>query len=150
MTVQWWHWVVGGILLSLAELVIPSFTILWFGLGGILVGVVLLLYPRLSLEGQLVSWLIFSGAFVWAWFRFLRPKINRTKAGLSKEAAIGQIGMVSEGGGDFKKGKVRFQVPLMGDDEWPFVSSEQLMPGDRVKVVDVDGHFLRVKKEAPH
>ena len=45
---------------------------------------------------------------------------------------------------------VRFQVPLMGDDEWPFICDELLRPGDRVSVIDVEGHWLKVKKEKPH
>ena len=31
--ILWWHWIVLGIILVLMELVVPSFTIFWFGLG---------------------------------------------------------------------------------------------------------------------
>jgi hypothetical protein len=33
MHLEWWHWIVGGIALVLAELAIPSFFVIWFGLG---------------------------------------------------------------------------------------------------------------------
>ena len=39
----YWHWLVFGMLLMLLELVVPSFTIFWFGLGGLVVGLLLLL-----------------------------------------------------------------------------------------------------------
>ena len=39
MHLEWWHWVVGGIVLILAELAIPSFFIVWFGLGALLVAI---------------------------------------------------------------------------------------------------------------
>ena len=29
----WWHWIVFGLCLGMAELVLPSFFIIWFGLG---------------------------------------------------------------------------------------------------------------------
>ncbi len=30
---QWWHWIVGGIALVVAELAVPAFYVVWFGLG---------------------------------------------------------------------------------------------------------------------
>ena len=56
MNPEWWHWIVGGIVLVLAELVIPSFFIVWFGLGALLVGLLLLAVPDLSLPTQIVAW----------------------------------------------------------------------------------------------
>ena len=36
----YWHWLVIGMLLVVAEIFIPSFTVLWFGLGALVVGFV--------------------------------------------------------------------------------------------------------------
>ena len=33
MNFEWWTWIVGGLALIVAELAIPSFFIVWFGLG---------------------------------------------------------------------------------------------------------------------
>jgi membrane protein implicated in regulation of membrane protease activity len=33
--VQYWHWLVLGMILMVIEMFIPSFTIFWFGLGGL-------------------------------------------------------------------------------------------------------------------
>ena len=38
MHLEWWAWIVGGIALIVAELAIPSFFVIWFGLGALLVG----------------------------------------------------------------------------------------------------------------
>ena len=46
-TVLWWHWLAFGLVLVGAELVVPSFTIVWFGLAACLVGVLLLLVPSM-------------------------------------------------------------------------------------------------------
>lgn len=146
MTIEWWHWVSGGMILCILELVIPSFTILWFGLGGILVGVILLLIPALSLPQQLVLWILFSCSFVWLWFKYVKPKGDRTRSGLSKEAVVGQIGMAVEAGGPYRNGKVRFQISVLGDDTWTFISEQEIARGDRVRVMDVEGQMLRVEK----
>ena len=37
----YWHWLVIGMLLVVAEIFVPSFTVLWFGLGALLVGCLL-------------------------------------------------------------------------------------------------------------
>ena len=42
MHLEWWAWIVGGIALIVAELAIPSFFVIWFGLGALLVGLLML------------------------------------------------------------------------------------------------------------
>ena len=41
----YWHWLVIGMLLVVAEIFIPSFTVLWFGLGALVVGLVEMVAP---------------------------------------------------------------------------------------------------------
>ncbi|MCX7155502.1 MAG: hypothetical protein NTW45_03555 [Rhodocyclales bacterium] len=53
MELAWWHWRVPGCGLSLLELVVPSFIIIWFGLGVLLVGVVMLVAPGLAFSAQI-------------------------------------------------------------------------------------------------
>ncbi|MDD5177240.1 MAG: hypothetical protein PHQ05_12550 [Sterolibacterium sp.] len=38
MQLDWWQWAVAGIALILAELAVPAFVLVWFGLGGLVVG----------------------------------------------------------------------------------------------------------------
>ena len=40
--VLYWYWMVLGLILIVAEIFIPSFTILWFGIGAMLVGMTML------------------------------------------------------------------------------------------------------------
>ena len=42
MDFEWWHWIVLGIALVIAELAVPAFFVIWFGLGALLVGLALL------------------------------------------------------------------------------------------------------------
>lgn len=59
MELQWWIWLVLGFGLILLELVLPTFFIIWFGIGAIAVGIIAGLVPGLSLASELV---ICSGA----------------------------------------------------------------------------------------
>ena len=147
-TFLYWHWIAFGMLLIIAELFIPSFTIFWFGLGAILVGLVLLLAPELSLNWQLLLWALSSIAFTYLWFRFLKPRmLDQTKAGLSREAALGASGQVISTPVEGKRGVVRFTTPLLGSDEWSFICAQEVETGDRVIVRDISGNTLIVDKK---
>jgi membrane-bound ClpP family serine protease len=53
---------------------------------------------------------------------------------------------MSKSGAPFERGRVRFQKPLLGSDEWECVVDEPVAAGERVRVVAVEGSFLRVEK----
>lgn len=143
----YWHWLTLGLLLILAELFIPSFTIFWFGLGALLVGGLLLLLGELALSWQIFIWAIASGLFTFLWFRFLKPRMtDRTKAGLSREAIVGESGQVIGAPEEGRRGTVRFAKPLLGSDEWPFICEQPVTIGDRVFVKDVSGNTLIVER----
>jgi len=144
---QYWHWLVFGMVLVIAELIIPSFTIFWFGLAGIIVGGVLLLAPQTSFTWQLFLWAITSGGMTFLWFKFLKPLMaDRTKAGISREAIIGATGQVIQIPEGDQRGVVRFTTPLVGAEEWPFICEQKVASGDRVAVTDISGNTLIVTK----
>lgn len=144
-----WHWLIFGMLLILAELVVPSFTIFWFGLAALLVAAALWLSPGLSLSTQLYLWAGGSCLFTFLWFRFIRPRMtDRTKAGIAREAVLGECGQVIRVPAGGQRGMVRFITPLLGADEWPFICEESLAVGDRVVVREVSGNTLIVEKRA--
>lgn len=145
--ILYWYWLVFGMLLIIAEIFIPSFTIFWFGLGGIIVAGILWLSPDLLLSWQLFFWAIASCVFTFLWFKFFKPLMkDRTKAGISKEAIIGESGQVIKVPDKGKRGIVRFTTPLLGDDEWPFMSQDKIALGDRVFIKDISGNTLIVDK----
>ncbi len=144
----WWYWVAFGMVLMLAEIFIPSFTIFWFGLAGIVVGALLWLLPELALSWQVTVWGVASIAFTVLWFRYFKPTMtDRTKAGISREAVVGETGQVIRGAQAGRRGLVRFTLPLLGDDEWEFIAQSEVAVGDRIIVVDVSGNTLVVAKK---
>ncbi len=150
MQLLYWHWLVFGMVLAMAELFIPSFTILWFGLGAVIVSALLWLVPDLDMSWQLLVWVVASTVFTALWFRYFKPlMVDRTKAGISREAVVGEIGLVVQVPADGRRGRVRFTTPLLGADEWPFISQGAVASGDRVQVTDVSGNTLLVAKTTP-
>ncbi len=144
--IELWQWVVLGIALCVVEIFITSFTILWFGLGALVVAALSALYP-LPLTVQLAIWAIATTALAIAWFLYFKPRMrDKTKAGISREAAVGQIGTVVKSSTEHARGLVRFTVPLLGEGEWPYLCEGSLAEGDRCRVIDVLGNALLVEK----
>ena len=142
-----WHWVVFGIAVMVSEMFLGTFFILWFGAAAVVVGVMLFLIPDLSMTWQILLWTILSSVLALGWFKYLKPlSIDKTKAGLSKEAITGEVGQVLIVPTEDKRGKLRFPAPVLGADEWIIISQDELTIGDRVIVVDVSGNSLIVKK----
>jgi len=145
--IAYWHWIVFGILLMLSEIVLNTFFILWFGVAAVLVGVMLFIAPAIALSWQIFIWTLLSSALAFAWFRYLKPlSVDRTKAGLSREAIVGQVGQVISAPDGDRRGMMRFSVPVLGADEWTIIATEPLAGGDRVRVVDVSGNTLVVER----
>ena len=142
-----WHWVVFGIAVVVSEMFLGTFFILWFGAAAVVVGVMLFLIPDLSMTWQILLWTILSSVLALGWFKYLKPlSIDKTKAGLSKEAITGEVGQVLIVPTEDKRGKLRFPAPVLGADEWIIISQDALTIGDRVSVVDVPGNSLIVKQ----
>lgn len=146
MNLEWWHWAVLGIALVLAELIIPAFFVIWFGLGGLLVALALFLVPTLSLTAQLALWTLASLGMVVLWFKVFKPGSHKTRIGTADGEVIGEIGLLVGAVAPFQRGKVRFQRPVLGAEEWVCLAEEAIAAGQRVKVVAVEGSFLKVAR----
>jgi membrane protein implicated in regulation of membrane protease activity len=145
--ILYWHWLIFGMLLFIAEILLPSFVVFWFGLGGLIVAALLFLIPSLSFALQLLIWAISSLAFAALWFRKFKPLMaDRTKAGMAREAILGESGLVIRGPEEDQNGYVRFATPLLGSEEWPFYCQQQVEVGDRVFVIEISGNTLVVEK----
>lgn len=146
MNIEWWHWLVGGIVLILAELGIASFFVIWFGIAGLVMAGVLWLAPDLSPTAQIGTWTVLSLAMVVLWFRVFRPGLHKTRIGTAAGEVIGEIGLLVTPAAPFQRGKVRFQRPILGADEWVCLSESEIAAGERVRVVAVEGSFMKVVK----
>lgn len=143
MTPEWWHWAVAGIFLILAELAVPAFVLIWFGLGALAVALVVAV-TAIGLTAQLAVWLVVSVVLVILWFRIFRPGYHKTRIGMADANVIGEVGLLIHDVAPFQKGEVRFQKPMLGAESWECIADEAIKAGDRVKVLAVEGSFLKV------
>lgn len=145
MEIAWWHWIAGGLLISLLELAVPAFFLIWFGLGALLVGVLMLLIP-MNLTAQFLLWAVASILMVVLWFRIVKAP-DRTKAGLSKESFLGETGLIVKEVSELQKGEIRFQKPILGSETWPVIADCKIPAGERATITDVIGQLLKVQKK---
>ncbi|GAB1255808.1 NfeD family protein [Aurantivibrio plasticivorans] len=143
---EYWHWWVFGIFLSVLEIFVPSFFMIWLGASAVVVGMVMLVAP-ISFAVQLGIWAALSVACLVGWFKFVAPKMkDRTRSGMAMEAINGKVGTVLEYQVSSGRGTLRFSAPILGEDEWRFICEAELVPGDKVSVFDTSGNDLLVKK----
>jgi len=142
----YWHWLVLGLVLIVAEIFIPSFTILWFGLGALVVGVAALLF-EISFSIQVLIWTVFSVLFTVLWFKLVKPKmVDSSNSQAARESAIGESGQVIKLPAGDTKGKLRFSTPILGEDEWEFSCEAEVDLGDRLHIQEISGNVLVVAK----
>ncbi|ENO85618.1 NfeD family protein [Thauera linaloolentis] len=146
LIIEWWHWEIVGVGLVLLELAIPAFFVIWFGFGALLVGLLLLAAPELSLAAQVAAWAFASVAMAVLWFRVFKRSQHKTLIGTAAGEVIGEVGLLVSAVAPFQRGKVRFQRPVLGAEEWACMAESAIAAGERVRVVSVEGSFVKVAK----
>ncbi len=142
MEMQWWVWLVFGIGLILLELVLPTFFIIWFGIGAVLVSLIALAAPALQLDMQVLLWVLFSSVTTVLWFKLFKRKQPDVR--WTADSVIGEVGLLTSSVSQFQKGRVRFQKPLLGNEEWTCVADGNIPAGERVRLVAIEGNTARV------
>ncbi len=143
---EWWHWIVLGLGLSMFELAVPSFFIVWFGIAAVGVGAVLFIVPELGVTSQLLIWTALSALLVVVWFKYLKPH-TVSAVGTSAANVIGEVGVLVSDLLPDRRGQVRFQKPILGADVWECYAEHEIRHGERVRVVAVEGNFIKVEAQ---
>lgn len=144
MELVWWHWFVLGMVLIGVEMLTPTFFLLWFGLGALLVGAVVAVFP-LGFAAQVLGWAVASVLMTGVWLKFFRNP-DRTRAGQAKEGVLGVTGLVTRAIPEMGQGEMLFQRPVLGSDRWPAVADLPIAAGEKARIVDVLGQTLKVEK----
>ncbi len=140
----WWHWIIFGIILIVSEIIVPHFVVIWFGMSALVVGIVdKILHTSFSTE--LALWTLLSVALLVIWLKFFKTK-PLTESGQA-DYRFDTRGIVISPIKTGKKGKVRFDAPVLGSSEWHAISDEALENGTPVRIQDVNGQLIKVTKE---
>ena len=139
--IVFWHWwIVAGLLLIL-ELTAPAFFFLWLGIAAAAVGLILLVFPSIDLETQLILFAITSVVAVLAWrkYRETRP-VSTDQPNLNRRGQqyIGRIFSLSA---PITNGVGKVTVD---DSTWK-VKGPDLPAGTHIKVTGVDGVVFMVE-----
>lgn len=140
-----WLWLIGGVVLLIAELIAPGFFLMFIGAAGIATGLLSLLLP-IGLALQLALFAILAVAIVriggrraysFKYEHSSDPFLNNRVARL-----LGQVVVVVEPV-DANGGRVR-----VGDSVWSARGGPAAV-GERVRIVDINGNCLKVEAEHP-
>ncbi len=137
----YWHWWVLAVVLVILEIISPAVFFLWMGISAGVVGLLVLLFPSMGWEPQLLLFSIFSVASVALWRNYLKknptksdqPRLNRRG-----EQYVGRTFTLEE---PLVNGFGKIRVD---DSTWK-IAGEDCPEGTKVQVTGVDGVVLQVK-----
>ena len=142
---QWWHWIVIGIIFFIAEIMTFTLIFIGFGITSILVGIIDLLF-NIDINIELFIWAILSIISIFIWYKFF--KIKTVSNSGQSDSMIDMKAIVIRDINPLERGKVKFNIPLLGEREWEAVSKteESIKSGIIVDVVKIKGQILLVEK----
>jgi inner membrane protein len=138
-----WLWLIGGVVLLIAEVIAPGFSLIFIGAAAIATGLLaMLLGVGVVLQLGLFALLAFLAARVGG-RRFYASRYDYSADPLLNDRGarlLGRVVVVVEPV-DSHGGRVR-----VGDGEWTARGGPAAI-GERVRIVDVDGNCLKVEAE---
>jgi len=142
---QWWHWIVIGIIFFIVEMMTFTLVFIGFGITSILVGIIDLLFD-IDINMELFIWGILSIISISIWYKFFKIK-TVSNSGQSK-SMTDMVGIVIEDINPHDRGKVKFNIPLLGEREWVAVSNIEsiIKCGVQIKIIRIKGQILLVEE----
>lgn len=142
LEIIFWYWWVLAVFLLGIEILAPGFFFLWLSLAGLVVGIVLFLFPATILEIQLLIFALLSIVSVLIWRKYgLQNPIETDHPLLNKRGAqyIGRTFTLIE---PIENGRGKIKV----DDSIWTVLGEDCQLGSKVKVTAVNGALLEAER----
>lgn len=138
----WWVWIVTGLALLVAELVVPGVFLVFFGAAAVVVGMIAAAGVGLPLWAELLAFSVLSIASL---LLFRGPLMRRMQSGGSGQGAIddfsGELGLAQVDIAPGERGRIELRGTV-----WTAVNDgDAMLPsGARCRVVRVDGLTLHV------
>ena len=148
MTFAWWHWLLFGLLLVLAEMAAPGgFYIIFFGISAVIIGIL----GSIGLDGPpWLQWLLFSVLSVSSLLLFRNRLLTIFQRDPQLPPVDQLVGEIATASGELAPGAVG-RVELRGA-VWSArnESASLLTNGTRCRVLRVEGLMLHVGPEGAH
>ena len=133
--IVFWHWWIFAGLLLILELTAPAFFFLWLGMAAVATGLLLLVFPAISLESQLVLFAVLSVVAVLAWRKYREARPLETDQPNLNRRGMQYVGRTFTLEQPIKNGVGKIAV----DDSTWRVNGPDLPAGTQVRVEGVDG-----------
>ena len=142
MDILFWHWFVLGLVLLIAEVLLPTgFFLIWVGAAALIVGALAWTVPALGWQLQLLLFGVMSVASFFVWRRFSpgnpasdQPALNRRGHSYVGRTFTLTVPIVNG-----------FGTLHVDDSQWR-ISGADAGAGTQVKVVAVDGATLKIER----
>ena len=140
--IQFWHWLIIGVIMICIEMVLPAAYFLWMGIAAFIVGLLLLAIPSMPLLIQVIIFGVISVVSVVLYKRYqlanprekLQPNLNKRG-----QQYVGRMFTLDEA---IVNGVGKIKVD---DSTWK-VQGHDLPSGSKVRVVSVEGTILNVEE----
>jgi membrane protein implicated in regulation of membrane protease activity len=139
--IVFWHWWILAGLLLILELTAPAFFFLWVGIAAAAVGLILLVFPLIPLETQLVLFGIASIVSVVAWRKYRESHPLTTDQPNLNRRGHQYVGRVFSLTSPIINGIGKVTVD---DSTWK-VKGPDLPAGTPIKVIGVEGVIFKVE-----
>ena len=139
--IVFWHWWILAGLLLILELTAPAFFFLWLGIAAAAVGLILLVFPSIPIETQLVLFAIASIVAVLAWRKYRETRPLTTDQPNLNRRGHQYIGRVFSLDAPITNGVGKVTVD---DSTWK-VKGPDLSAGTSVRVTGVEGVVFKVE-----
>lgn len=139
--IVFWHWWILAGLLLILELTAPAFFFLWLGIAAAAVGLILLVFPSIDLETQLILFAIASIVAVLAWRKYRETRAIKTDQPNLNRRGQQYIGRVFSLTAPITNGVGKVTVD---DSTWK-VKGPDLPTGTHIRVTGVDGVVFKVE-----
>jgi membrane protein implicated in regulation of membrane protease activity len=139
-----WMWLIGGVLLLIAEIMAPGFFLVFIGVAAIAAGLFTILFD-LGTPAQLALFALYAVVAVMLGKRVYANRSDDSSDPLLNDRVgrlLGRVVTVTEPVDDHG-GRVR-----VGDGDWS-ARGGPAAAGDQVRIVGIDGNCLRVETERP-
>ncbi len=137
-------WILAGLVLAGAELIVPGVFLIWAGLGAVSTGLVLLAWPGLSFAATVWVFVVVQAAWIVLALALRRRRPQAEALNTPASLVEGRFGVVIEASGPLLRVRI-------GDSDWWGTADDAVAEGDRVVVLGVDGTHVRLRRiEEPH
>jgi len=97
-----------------------------------------------SFTTELSIWMLLSILSIAAWFKWVKdPTVSHTG---QSNYTLDTLGTVTEEIHPHDRGKVVFDIPVLGNTVWHATAKKSISKDTRVKIIEVNGQLIEVQK----